>query len=387
MRFVVIAHGLHAAGGRSVAINIIEALGQVRPSHEYLFIVPDDGGYRELAFPEGSQVLYYQRKWGAFGRMVFDLLQLPKILHAFRPDVIFSLGNFGIARSPVPQAILFHKAHFVYPPSILRRERLSKRLGNRLIKLRVQRSLNDNTLVFCQTETMRRRFREAFGFQGEIGLFPNAVSTRINTATWVKCAPPSVLHGLGDKFVLFALTHYYPHKNLEVLIEVFDRYHEELRDVCCLLTIEPRQHPGARNLLKEITHRKLEDNITNVGSLAQLHLPQYYRHVDALILPTLLESFSATYVEAMSLDLPILTSDRDFAREICADAAVYFDPNSPESVKNAIIRVRDDHELRQRLVERGQYRLTQFETSWAKLTESTMTKIEIFVQPIPKAIR
>jgi glycosyltransferase involved in cell wall biosynthesis len=386
MRIAVIAHGLHVAGGRSVATNIIVALGRVRPSREYLFVVPDDEGYRELAFPARSQVVYYRRNLGAFGRMVFDLLQLPKVLRAFRPEVIFALGNFGVAHSRVPQAILFHKPQLVYPSSSSRRERLAKRFNNWLMGLQLQRSLNNNALVFCQTETICRRFRAMFGFyQGEIGLFPNAVSTRVNSDAEVESEPPAVCQGVGDKFVLFALTRYYPHKNLEVLIETFDQYREALSDICCLLTIEPGQHPGARDLLQEIDRRNLQDKIINVGNLDQRQLPQYYRHVGALILPTLLESFSATYIEAMALDCPILTSDLDFAREICADAAVYFDPNSPESVKNAIIRLRDDHELRQRLVNRGQHRLTQFETSWDKLTESAMTKIETFVRRMAKA--
>ena len=34
-------------------------------------------------------------------------------------------------------------------------------------------------------------------------------------------------------------------------------------------------------------------------------------------LPSLLESYSGAYVEAMSFGVPIVTSDRDFAREVC----------------------------------------------------------------------
>lgn len=385
MRIAIIAHGLYVAGGRSVATNIIEALGRVRPTREYLFVVPDDEGYRELTFPARSQVVYYRRKWGAFGRMVFDLLQLPKLLRVFRPEAIFALGNFGVAYSEAPQAILFHKPQFVYPTVRSNRERLAKRFTNWLIGVQLQRSLHNTAVVFCQTETMCRRFREVFGFyQGEIELFPNAVSTRVKAHAEMDSEPPAACQGVGAKFVLFALTRYYPHKNLEVLIETFDRYRESLSDICCLLTIEPEQHPGARELLREIIHRNLQDKIINVGNLDQRQLPQYYRHVGALILPTVLESFSATYIEAMALECPILTSDLDFAREICADAAVYFDPNSPESVKNAIVRLRDDHELRRRLVNRGQQRLTQFETSWDTLTESAMIKIETCVQRMVK---
>ena len=51
-----------------------------------------------------------------------------------------------------------------------------------------------------------------------------------------------------------------------------------------------------------------------------------------MILPTLLESFSATYIEAMFHGKTILTSDLDFARDVCGEAAFYFDPLNPQSI-------------------------------------------------------
>jgi glycosyltransferase involved in cell wall biosynthesis len=55
-------------------------------------------------------------------------------------------------------------------------------------------------------------------------------------------------------------------------------------------------------------------------------VPSLYRQVDALLLPTLLESFSGTYVEAMFHGKPIFTSNYEFATDVCQGAALYFDP-------------------------------------------------------------
>ena len=40
----------------------------------------------------------------------------------------------------------------------------------------------------------------------------------------------------------------------------------------------------------------------------------------------------------MQFGLPILTSDRDFARHICQDAALYFDPLDADSVARSMAR-------------------------------------------------
>jgi hypothetical protein len=46
-------------------------------------------------------------------------------------------------------------------------------------------------------------------------------------------------------------------------------------------------------------------------------VPKWYKATQALLLPTLLESFSGTYIEAMHFERPIFTSNLDFAKEVC----------------------------------------------------------------------
>ena len=78
----------------------------------------------------------------------------------------------------------------------------------------------------------------------------------------------------------------------------------------------------------------------------------------------LLESFTGTYLEAMHFGLPILTSDLDFAHGLCGDAALYFDPHDPHSMRHAIQRIRDDLETRQQLRQRGRARLGSMLNDW-----------------------
>jgi glycosyltransferase involved in cell wall biosynthesis len=153
---------------------------------------------------------------------------------------------------------------------------------------------------------------------------------------------------------------YFANKNLEVLVEAVKRLRSlAKRPFRCLLTINPDQHPAARKLLAGIEHEKVGDILVNVGFQPPERLAAFYRSADAFILPTLLESFGRPYVEAMHFDLPILTSDRDFARERCQDAALYFDPLDPDNIASAMARVMEDANLRQCLVAKGRRVLAQ----------------------------
>lgn len=82
--------------------------------------------------------------------------------------------------------------------------------------------------------------------------------------------------------------------------------------------------------------KAFRSSIANVGSLAITQCPSFYKALDAVIFPSLLECFSATPLEAMAMEKPLFASDRRFVRDICGDYALYFDPLNPESIADVI---------------------------------------------------
>ena len=91
-----------------------------------------------------------------------------------------------------------------------------------------------------------------------------------------------------------------------------------------------------------------------------------YRTCDICFLPTLLETFSANYPEAMAIGLPIVTTDLGFAHDVCDDAALYFHPRDPRAAAAAIFRLLDDPQLWQRQIERGKKVLARFPSPEAR---------------------
>ena len=84
----------------------------------------------------------------------------------------------------------------------------------------------------------------------------------------------------------------------------------------------------------------------------------------ALIYPSLYEGFGIPILEAFSRDVPILLSDRSSLPEIAGDAALYFDPEKPETIAEAVCRIMTDPDLRTDLTRRGRKRLNDF--SWER---------------------
>jgi glycosyltransferase involved in cell wall biosynthesis len=189
-------------------------------------------------------------------------------------------------------------------------------------------------LVLVQTKTAGKRLEKYYGIK-EFVITPNAISLQPNSENIF----PHNFSPNPQLIYLFCLSHYYPHKNLEIFLQLSKKIKEQNLPFRIIVTLSPKQHPAAKQLLRKIEHYGLNDIILNVGALNMNDVPKWYNVTQALILPTLLESFSGTYIEAMYYKRPVFTSNLDFAVDICGEAAYYFNPmdanNMLEVIENA----------------------------------------------------
>jgi glycosyltransferase involved in cell wall biosynthesis len=237
----------------------------------------------------------------------------------------------------------------------------------------VKSRLRHVDLVLCQTDVAAERFAREFHFKGATAVMPNAVSSKIELE---KIGTPNVFCNTTKKIKFIYVSLYAPHKNLELIVETFKRYREELLDILCVLTISPENHKDAPRLLQTIKDEGLSDNIISVGNLPQQELYRYYLHADGVLMPSLLESFSGVFVEALKFGVPIVASDLDFARAVCGNAALYFDPFSPASLKETLLLFSNDKTIRQQLIAAGDQQVQHLLKDWQEITHAALLEIE-----------
>ena len=81
-------------------------------------------------------------------------------------------------------------------------------------------------------------------------------------------------------------------------------------------------------------------------------LPYFYSALDAFVLPTQNEGCCNAIVEAIACGCPIISSDRAFNADICDHTnSLLVDPDNVDEIRNAILRVKEDSNLRQSLGE------------------------------------
>jgi glycosyltransferase involved in cell wall biosynthesis len=99
-------------------------------------------------------------------------------------------------------------------------------------------------------------------------------------------------------------------------------------------------------------------------------LGHLYGRAVALIYPSLYEGFGIPPLEAMAYGCPVLCSDRSSIPEVVGDAGLYFDPESVDSIADAMERVVAVAEFREDLSARGRERAKLF--SWDRCAAQTM---------------
>ena len=368
-----------------MARNLLAAFGRVGGDHDYCVTAPAGLGYDDACASIPRATLLKIEACGLPRRWCWETYTLPRLVSEFQPDVIFNMANRGLIRPRAPQATLIQNPHLFYPPRQFGKLAPPARLLIRYHRHHLARSLTYTGTVFCQTRVARERLRQAYGNRiKRIVICPNQVSEYCGGHAQTGDVPDAI-RPYTDAFKLFVLTRYYPHKNLESIPRLFRAHPRELEGVTAFLTIGPDEGRRANALLGEMAKPDLAGRAVNLGRLPQAELPRYYHHTDALFLPTLLESFSGTYVEAMSYDKPILTSDMDFAREVCGDRARYFDPLDMQSMCKAILALREE-QGRAAAWYRGPEPVGAGRPSWDEIAGGVLQELERLAQARPGRI-
>jgi len=216
-------------------------------------------------------------------------------------------------------------------------------------------------LIF-QTESARSGFlRRSIWRRAQTSVIANALGRSFTEALpgpLLRSAPkPSLARPLS----VLVPSAGYAHKNLDIVLSTAKRLHTMHPGLFRFVLTLPdcdvwrRISDGARQA-------GLEEMIVNRGPFTAAEAPEMYRQSDLMFLPTRLETFSGSYLEAMWCGLPIVTSDFGFARDICGPAALYVDSLSSLDCATALTRFLDGGDTFERLVSEGHRQVQTFPT-------------------------
>jgi glycosyltransferase involved in cell wall biosynthesis len=153
-------------------------------------------------------------------------------------------------------------------------------------------------------------------------------------------------------------------KNVRGLVRAFERMPASWR----LTLAGAADGFGAAEELQAVESSPRRSDIDVLGYVTQAELDALYRRARIFAFPSLDEGFGMPVLEAMANSVPVITSQRSALPEVAGDAAVLVNPDDPEEIAAALVRLASDQALCDFLARRGRERALQF--SW----ESTLAR-------------
>mgnify|MGYP001179254998 FL=1 len=148
---------------------------------------------------------------------------------------------------------------------------------------------------------------------------------------------------------------YYPHKNHALLSKIESSAKDwPVSNLGLTIPIDKNPAPNINWIIC-------------LGQLNQKDMLKKYHSVDAMLFLSIEESFGFPLIEAMYLDLPIICPDLPFARVLCGDEALYFDPNDIDSLKEQILLL--DEKLKNGWMPNWKIQLQKIPNDWKEVSD------------------
>lgn len=293
---------------------------------------------------------------------------LAKFEAEFSPDVVFTTSGPSYWRPRAPHLMGFNLAHNLYPDSPFFKHVLNsvQRLRWRLKSIVIHhftQGFADAWVV--QTDDVNQRLRSWIS-SDQVSTVPNTISDAYEAARAGIQADRSLIRSRSADFRLLVLSSYYPHKDLEIVERIIDLLKKaDIRDIRFTMTLPPSD-------FEDVISPENRDWVDNLGPQLPQDCPALYSNSDVLFMPSLLECFSANFVEAMAMRRPIIATDLGFAQTICRGAARYYEPLNASAALRQIRVLQDSEEERKKLVVEGQREFARFGSA-RKRAESYLT--------------
>jgi glycosyltransferase involved in cell wall biosynthesis len=151
---------------------------------------------------------------------------------------------------------------------------------------------------------------------------------------------------------LFYPAQFWPHKNHVNLLRALRILREQHgMELSLALTGADK---GNLSFIRETARALgLADHVRFLGFVSRPQLAALYRDAAALTYVTFFGPENLPPLEAFAAGCPVVASDVAGAREQLGDAALIVDPTKPEQIADAVVRIRREPALRERLIRAG----------------------------------
>lgn len=168
---------------------------------------------------------------------------------------------------------------------------------------------------------------------------------------------------------IFAITSELPHKNLISVLKSYEKYHNQVEKPLKLRVV------GVKNIEKysNIIEKNIFNTIIFEGFLTDEKFYKIFKNAKIFIFLSLVEGFGFPPLEAMSLGVPVICSNKTSLPEVVGDACIMVNPKDYDSISESIIYLSKNENKRKELIVKGYENIKRF-----KWQDKVLDYIQVF---------
>lgn len=292
---------------------------------------------------------------------------IPKVLRKNKVDLFLSPDGYLSLNTNVKSLAVIHDLNFEHYPNDL------PFWVRKYYKKYFPQFAKKANRIATVSEYSKQDMMKCYGVEGnKIDVVYNGASSDFKPVSDEVKKSVKEKYANGKNYFLFVGA-LHPRKNVSRLMQAFDKFKTEtLSDMKMVIA------GGELFLASEIksTHENLKQktDVVFTGRLQKNELTKLTASAFAVTFVPVFEGFGIPILEAMNCDVPVITSLVTSMPEVVADAALLCDPMNVDSIKDAMLKIYKDENLRKELITKGKRRRENF--SWDKTADALWKCIE-----------
>lgn len=337
------------------AFELAQALLRDGADHEFIIYTK---GKPSIPVPfSGKNIRHVQLRGGILWREIGFLL-------APRADVYFFMTPMlPMLVSPGRMLAVAHDFpyHYVAPRTFL------DRIFWKILHILHGRSLRRATRIIAFSNYTPKEVKKLFHID------PSRVAVVRSGFTDVCAAPPQALLNAPQPYFL-AVGAVKERKNTFAIVRALAICKKEFNLPHKLIIAGAIGNPYSEKMLQFIREHNMEEDVIFPGHMNDGQMSFLYQNAEALVFPSLIESFGLPVLEAAKCGIPVVTANEGGPAENGRGIALLVDPRNDRDIALAMRRIATDRSLRAELIAKGRVRAGGF--SWKKAAEDIFQVIE-----------
>lgn len=294
--------------------------------------------------------------------------QIPRILSKYKADLFLSPDGYLSLSTRVKQLAVIHDINFAHRPQDL--PRLIARYYNYYFPKFAKRAARIATVSYYSKEDIVRTYHID---PDNIDVVYNGVNTLYTPTTPEDQQATRDKYTAGKPYFLY-IGSLHPRKNIGGLLRAFDAFRTLTgKDIKLVITGGEMFKTG--EITKTYEGMRHKNDVVFTGRLSTTDLHQVLGAALSLTFVPYFEGFGIPVIEGMSAGIPVICSNTTSLPEVGGHAVLYTDPFVVSQIKDAMVRIAEEEDLRQLLVEKGHQQKMKF--SWDKTAEMLWGSIQI----------